>query len=760
MTCKFVIVGALSRYEGFGQFIASSRSFWESSADVEGIETLDGRIEKFQEALPKTYHASLQRMFFPWRLGQRAVYVGVQSMRAFTSFPERNRFYDRREYFYLPLHDNISPVRIATSLPQMVSFDQKRHEEPDWSLLPGGSPRPLNQKLARCFIQALLEGRPLALRIEDLGDETVPEGILGLLDSLHPAIRKYVGFGFNLPFDSVFPVDHLHAYSTLDTQAPTIKELSGTEGEDVSELTSQVYSGNLPFDDTEIRLLGLEAGKDALSRQLQWIRLHLDIAHDLSSTKPTVAVQKELRLQAELYLKTFLKDEFVSNPYLRQRLWDIYSWLGKEVSAQLFVEFWYVMGRTDSPIPPEIQAKFSRDVKTLQAAFRGKRKRLADLHEVFGSLSGVPSPLRSTRDILQEIKHQFLQDVLADPDPLDPGQALEYVEAGADPVAFFAKADFAKTQVLSLKERLRLLSGYRSQLPAKVVTALSKQIGLEGLQRLADREDFWKDGVLLKSLEETLRFRNNLEDVLIWWERCHDRGEIAGRLGKLALQQLRPKVKNLGYLKVTMGAHSHWVVAYKSEFGQLLGESLSETLTDETQNMVLLLLESRSLLGEEAFLERGSDLRKRLESYRVEDRAFSRKLSDLRDVLKRRNDPNLDLIDTMLNSKKPTPRPRPDVAEKSRSRILMRALTFRIGIGFSIAIPLGLMGYFYFREQALGDKVEDQEIQIRTQSDKIESQHLEIIKLKDDIRRLGIQSIARDSARKKDSVLSGRRRRH
>jgi hypothetical protein len=119
------VKGALQKFVGFGEFIATSEFFSKSAKDVASIGKVDDAFQTFYERYPEQYHAFTQFYVFPQEIAEIKSILIIRAKKAFTKFPEMNRFYDRREFFYYAVTEGYRSTDVLFSLPDMINYQEK-----------------------------------------------------------------------------------------------------------------------------------------------------------------------------------------------------------------------------------------------------------------------------------------------------------------------------------------------------------------------------------------------------------------------------------------------------------------------------------------------------------------------------------------------------------------------------------------------------------------------------------------------------------
>src|SRR2546422_814478 len=122
---NFAIKGALTKFQGFGDYIASSSFFEKSPEDIKSISEIDRDFTAFFDSQPVSYSEMVQYFFFPKTIAKRDCFLAIRAKKKYTPFPEQYRFYDRREYFYFNLNSDSDCINFASSLPEMVQYGNK-----------------------------------------------------------------------------------------------------------------------------------------------------------------------------------------------------------------------------------------------------------------------------------------------------------------------------------------------------------------------------------------------------------------------------------------------------------------------------------------------------------------------------------------------------------------------------------------------------------------------------------------------------------
>lgn len=414
---SFAIKGAITKFQGFGDYIASSSSFEKSPEDIKAISEMDRDLTAFYDRQPIQYSELIQYFFFPKSIAGRNCFLAIRAKKKFTAFPEQYRFYDRREYYYLKLNSEIDTIEFSFSLPEMSQYDSKQLGQTGSFKIKRINSE-VDEKFAKNIVLYILTESTLLIKITEQNHFDIQSKILGCLYMLPTCYKKYFGFGFNIKSDSVFVKDYLHIITTLDENAIEIGSSfpQRLHDNDLDEFSKSILGGLIKYDDTEIKLLNAPLNRNTLFELLKYHKLHFRI-DKYSSASLGEAKKQELFSESENYIATFLTSEFSGDTYIQKRIVSIYKfWHNNSLlNTDIFLSFWKKVGEANlkyERLSNDYEIKDS--INTFIQIECRSVKTLRDADNKYYSFSKFPSFNYSDISLLDEIKIEFYKQKKSD----------------------------------------------------------------------------------------------------------------------------------------------------------------------------------------------------------------------------------------------------------------------------------------------------------------------------------------------------------
>lgn len=484
------IKGALKVFQDFGGFIASSASFSKSAEDVKAISELDNELVSFYDNYPIQYESLTQQFHFCREIAGRRVFMVIRARKKFTIFPEQNRFYERREYFYFGLEEPIDITDFISSLPAMVEYNAKQLGELNsFSIQPiSGEPQ---TSVAGTILQAILEKNILLLKTNLESSDTVSKLIIAGIYAFPENYKKYLGFAFNVKSGSSLVNSHIHVASSLDENASDISLLQKKSGlpAHLEAFSESLFKGTLPYDDTEIGLLRISLDRNTISELLKYHLLHFSI--DNYPGRGPANTHVILR-ESKKYIELFLSKSFIANSYINSRIIKIYLFWHHQLllDEPLFLFFWQTLIKAEANPQqfykhPEVKQSVEGFI---DQAFRNTES-FVQIESTYQALAQIPSP--DTRlSLLDEIKIRYIRSATSY--EYDEVEAIKTYTTGLSKKGDFgfSKNMFSKVDIrkhanrLSSEEAFTFLRGNFSELPANSLQQLISQTGLANLYNL------------------------------------------------------------------------------------------------------------------------------------------------------------------------------------------------------------------------------------------------------------------------------------
>lgn len=407
------IVGATSRFRGFGDFIASSKIFSQSTQNVDSLSKIDDSFKAYYNNLPNDYSDFTQFISFPVSIANTNCLLVIRAKKKFTSFPEQNRFYERREYFYCELESDVSGLDLVTSLPTMIQYEEKQLGQIE--------PFVINKfhsysedKIRNIISSFLLKGEELCIKIDSSSQNNIEAKILAALSTFPNSYKKYFGFGFSIKGDSPFIKSNLHIFTTLDDSGISLEGISEKISTDIlsAEFQKSLLAGEILYDDTEIQLQNIPLDRHTISKLIEYHKLHFQI--DRSFSSPVQTEKRKLISESKDYVNTFLKSTFSGNHYIIKRIIQIYRfWFSNgEISSEIFVSFWGNLVRQGfSPklFYNENISEIKNSINEFIEFENRSVKLFSDLEFKFFALKELPSLKYQNVSLLDEMKIEYFK---------------------------------------------------------------------------------------------------------------------------------------------------------------------------------------------------------------------------------------------------------------------------------------------------------------------------------------------------------------
>ena len=329
-------MGALNSFEGEGGVIASSQNYSENVDLKDKVWDFDKNFKQVFDNYTQT--DNFEQIFcFPNNINNTEYYFAIKAKKHYTKFPERNRFYDRREYFFFDFEDQYDRIDFAKSLPDIKDYNKRANgtEVFQKKEIEDYSP---NTEISKALLLALLNNDTIKIKFRSDAQDL----ILNAISAFPDCYKRYLGFGFNVKDDS-FTNANLHIFSTFDDGAIDIDDLklSGSkQWNDCVEYLSDKEKNK--YDDTEISKS--EINHNTIYKLLDYHKLHYQIDNEVIET------QEDLQAKAVSYILKFVKNENAKNDYIKERVtaiikfwceqkimdYDLYQQIKKHLAEQKF----------------------------------------------------------------------------------------------------------------------------------------------------------------------------------------------------------------------------------------------------------------------------------------------------------------------------------------------------------------------------------------------------------------------------------------
>lgn len=530
------VIGALSKFKGFGDNIASSKAFSKDLNNVRAIAEIDKSFSSFYDSYPDVYHSLFQYFAFPKTIANNGCFLIIRGRKKFTAFPEQNRFYDRREYFYCNLKSEIDSIDFLFSIPDIAQYETEQLGQINEFEIKRANYL-TDDSFTRSIVFSLLNEGTLAIKISEQNHSDIQSKILGSLNSLPPCYKKYLGFGFNIKSDSAFVKNHLHILTTLDENAIEIGSLlpHRLHDNDLNEFSEGILNNSIKYDDTELELLNVTPNRNTLFALVKYHKLHFRI-EKYSNSSLEEKKKQDLFSESKNYIATFLTNAFADNSYIQKRIISIYKFWnnGNFLKADTFLSFWKKVGEANLK-----HERFFNDYEVresintfIQIEFRSV-KSLSDAENRYSTLSEVPSFNYTGVSLLDEIKIEFYTQKKTD-STLSIAEINEldiYIKA----IARSTKIDFQENLLrnvdfkkqassLSSEEGFELLKEKIEELSSNQIEEIITAIGLTNLFQFLKNGSHQK---LLRNIDFNMPLlelaikQGNFNEILKWVSLLH-----------------------------------------------------------------------------------------------------------------------------------------------------------------------------------------------------------------------------------------------
>lgn len=326
------IIGALNKFEGFGDIIATNSIFFNDKNLISQLSKFDNFFSQHFNNYSGTKYDEekiIQQFFFATNFDNKTYYFAIRANKRFTNFPERSRFYERREYFFFDLKNEYDTIDFALSLPEMKQYAEKQYGTAETPTIKSHKYNP-DIQISKAILSVLLNNDTVKIKINDNAQDL----ILNAISVFPDCYKKYLGFGFNVKDDS-FTNSHLHIFSTFDADgAVDIETLKKENNQKWSKCVEFLLSDKNHYNDTEI--LKSEITRETLYKLLNYHKLHYQVDNDkFLSTKEDL---EDLKSKTMSYVFDFVKNDFVEKEektYIDKRITEIVNfWDKKEMLEQ------------------------------------------------------------------------------------------------------------------------------------------------------------------------------------------------------------------------------------------------------------------------------------------------------------------------------------------------------------------------------------------------------------------------------------------
>lgn len=558
---SFAIKGAITRFQGFGDYIASSSSFEDNFEEITAISEIDKDFTTFYDSQISKYSELTQYFFFPKSIAQRNCFLAIRAKKKFTAFPDQYRFYDRREYYYFNLYSKIDTIDFSVSLPEMIQYNSKKLGlSVDFELKK--TELQADEYLSKKIVYSLLNESTLAIRISKKDSHDIQNRILSSLNTLPNCLKKYIGFGFNIPSDSIFVNSHLHILTTLDENSILINSEfnQGLLNNELHDFAKSILSNSLKYDDTELKLLNIPLNRDALFELLKYHKLHFKIEKYLNSRLEELQENQKqnLLLESNRYIAVFLTSTFARNLYIQKRIINIYKFWQKNgyLESDIFISFWKKVSESNLEYEMMIDKEVRESINSfIQLEFRSI-KSLGDADNRYSSLMQFPALNYPGVSLLDELKIEFYKQKESETTiSLEEINELHsYIKSLSKKTKIdfqenlFRNYDFnSQAGYLSREDSFELLKDQHEHLNSNQIESIISRIGLSNLFDIIKEgsyQELIKNRDFNTSLLKLVRKHETINEILNWVTLLKENNvKLNFRTGDYLLEQLN-KIKS------------------------------------------------------------------------------------------------------------------------------------------------------------------------------------------------------------------------
>jgi cell division protein FtsB len=523
------IIGAISRFKGFGENIASSQSFSNDIKQVRAVSEIDKEVASFYDTYPSPYLDLPQWFGFPKKIADTNCFLIIRAKKKFTAFPEQNRFYDRREYFYFNLDNDIDSIDFSASIPVMIQYETEQLGQVNNFLIQEANYRS-DDKFQKYIIRSLLTQSTVIIKVTENNADETKDKILGAIQKLPVAYKKYLGFGFNVESNAVFVKNNLHLFTTLDDSGVEASALPNLKikDNDLNDFAEALFTEQIQYDDTEILLLNIPLNRNTLYELIKFHKLHFKTDKYSQGNIPENK-KDEFLSESKQYVSDFLTSSFATNRYILERIIKVYkAWdFNGLIKTDLFTWFW----KKVNEVKISHEKLFAdHDIKrsineTIQLEVSGINT-FNEIDSKFASLLSFTSFNIANASLLDEIKIKYISSYKG-----NNVREVKEIEAYKQQATkngikadfqsnFYARVDFGSEKSnLTKSENFEILKNEIDELSENQILSLIKKIGFSELFNLLSKE---KSEKILRNVNfyepimELLVKEDNLPEILKW----------------------------------------------------------------------------------------------------------------------------------------------------------------------------------------------------------------------------------------------------
>jgi|GEM_PF-2339416 len=525
----FAAKGALSEFQGFGNYIVSSENFEKSQERINSIEEIDKEFTSFYDAQDEQYSNLTQYIFFAKILDSEYCFLTIRARKKFTSFPTQYRAYDRREYFYFNTNLEIEIIDFVFSLPPMVQYEKKLLGQINDYVLKEANYHS-DDNLHKYIITSLLTQSTAIKKVTGSNADEIKDKILGAIKKLPVTYKKYLGFGFNVESNAVFVKNNLHLFTTLDDSGVEANALPNLKikDNDLNDFAEALFTEQIQYDDTEILLLNIPLSRNTLYELVKFHKLHFKTDKYSQGNIPE-RKKEEFLSESKQYVSDFLTSSFTTNRYILERIIKIYrAWdFNGLIKTDLFIWFWKKVNEAkisheklfaDHVIKRSINETIQLEVSGINA--------FSEIDSKFVSLLSFPSFNIANASLLDEIKIKYISSYKG-----KNVREVKEIEAYKQQATkngiktdfqsnFYTRVDFdSKESNLSKSENFEILKTEIDELSENQILSLIKKIGfgeLFNLLRKDKSEKILRNGNFYEPIMELLIKEDNFPEILKW----------------------------------------------------------------------------------------------------------------------------------------------------------------------------------------------------------------------------------------------------
>jgi hypothetical protein len=379
---SIAIKGAITRFEGFGEFIACTKDFSETINIINEIEAIDKAFFQYYKDYPSYYAEVPQILCYSAKINNQGRTILIRAKKGFTNFPDRNRFYERREYYY-SASNQFSGIDIYYSLPALKQFEQKEFGKlPYLDVVEKTCEVPFSLFSVLCY--QLITNNTIAIKIDLANQEEINEKLLSVICPLAKLYKNKMAFALNVSGDFFLKEKKINIFTTFENRG---SELSIIEKIELNDELFEKFCSDLITNGESIAIEKEKYFDDLDIGQL--LRIHfLDFKIKYSFNQhnniPKNLFEETLDFVNQYLIINYRDEELVKDRILRiYKFWhnhglittELFNWFWTNYSASFGSPiFLYTDKEISKSFDDFIVRNFSIDFMTLNSQFQELEK--------------------------------------------------------------------------------------------------------------------------------------------------------------------------------------------------------------------------------------------------------------------------------------------------------------------------------------------------------------------------------------------------